>query len=569
MNISKNCLIRERIRLKGVLFQFFIFGVSLNFASLAIGASVLPNCSWFGKKDNCFGEEVLPNGRLYMGEFRNGKRHGIGTITFKDGFKYVGEFSDGLYEGKGELLIPPGWLYVGDFLRGRFHGNGKLTLPDGRTYTGTFKEDNFDGFGTLTFPDGRKFVGQFKNDQFDGEGAEYLANGEIGRAGSWNAGTFVEPDSLQSYALSNAHSVEKASAQQQVLAEAQAKALADARAQIAAQSKALAESQAMAEIQTLAREKAETQAKALAQEQEKAQVESKARAKADEQARTLAEAQARALAEAQELAHTEGLARAKAEANAKALADAQMLGLSESLRSAQIGPKLTSIALIIGNGNYSSFSKLPNPRNDASAIAQKLRSFGIEVDLVLDADRGSLVNALNRYQLKALGRDVNIFFYAGHGLQINGINYLIPTDMRADGLSVGYVKLNGVSVNDAMDYLPSKTRLVFLDACRDNPAARSLIASRGAGAVGLAPIDAPSGTLVSYATKEGTTAEDGNGQNSPFTTALLENLDANQDIGIVLRKVRRRVLALTSGQQEPWEYGSLTGDQLIVSTMSR
>jgi uncharacterized caspase-like protein len=120
-----------------------------------------------------------------------------------------------------------------------------------------------------------------------------------------------------------------------------------------------------------------------------------------------------------------------------------------------------------------------------------------------------------------------------------------------------------------MDYLPAKTRLVFLDACRDNPASRSLVASRGGGAVGLAPINAASGTLVAYATKEGSTAEDGDGTNSPFTTALLENLDAEVDIGIVLRKVRRRVMELTSGHQEPWEYGSLTGEQLVVSTMSK
>lgn len=501
--------IRRRTLTEGTLLAALIFCALQIFSSAAFAASALPSCPWIGKRDQCFGEQVMPNGRLYTGEFKNGRRHGIGTVTYKDGFKYVGEFVDDLYEGKGELSIPPGWVYVGDFLRGRFHGNGRLTLPDGRTYAGEFKQDNFDGFGTLTFPDGRKFVGQFKNDQYDGEGTEYLADGAIGRRGTWDAGSFVDPGSLPSQGTS-AQASEKSNAQQQLLAEAQAKALADARAQIAAQAKALAESQALAQAQTQAREKAEAQAKALADQ-----------------------------------------------------------SLSESLRPAQIGPKLTSIALVIGNSSYSAFAKLPNPRNDARAIAQKLRSFGIEVDLVLDADRGALVNALNNYQAKALGRDVNIFYYAGHGLQINGINYLIPTDMRADGLTVGYVKLNGVSVNDAMDYLPSKTRLVFLDACRDNPVSRSLVASRGAGAVGLAPIDAPSGTLVSYATKEGTTAEDGNGQNSPFTTALLENLDAKQDIGIVLRKVRRRVLELTSGQQEPWEYGSLTGDQLIVSTMSR
>jgi hypothetical protein len=355
--------------------------------------------------------------------------------------------------------VLPGWVYVGEFLRGRFHGTGTLTLPDGITYTGEFKQDNYDGFGTLTFPDGRRFVGYFKGDRYDGEGTEYLADGSRSRAGTWEGGTYVGQNTVQSPDVASLPSAAKDNRQEQLLA-------------------------------------------------------------------------------------------------------------AQSLSPSAVGPKLKSIALVIGNGNYTAFSKLPNPRNDAQDIANKLQSFGIEVVLILDADRGTLVNALNNYQAKASGRDVNIFYYAGHGLQINGVNYLIPVDMRADGLSAGYVKLNGVSVNDAMEYLPAKTRLVFLDACRDNPAARSLVATRGGGSVGLAPIDAPSGTLVSYATKEGRTAEDGTGKNSPFTTALLENLDAKQDISIVLRKVRRRVLELTSGQQEPWEYGSLTGDQLVISTMS-
>lgn len=231
-------------------------------------------------------------------------------------------------------------------------------------------------------------------------------------------------------------------------------------------------------------------------------------------------------------------------------------------------PRMSSNALVIGNSAYTSFGRLANPRNDAIAMARLLESFGIEVDLVLDADRSTLVDALNRYQDKAARKDVNILYYAGHGVQVGGINYIVPIDMRADGITVGYVKLNGVSLTDAMDYLPAKTRRVFLDACRDNPASRSLMTSRSISSVGLAPINAATGTLVAYATKDGATAEDGSGVNSPFTTALLEHLASPLDIGLVLRRVRQRVLDLTAGRQEPWEYGSLTGDQLVLSRMS-
>lgn len=232
-------------------------------------------------------------------------------------------------------------------------------------------------------------------------------------------------------------------------------------------------------------------------------------------------------------------------------------------------PRQKVRALVIGNGAYQHIGALPNPRRDAEAVAAKLRGFGVDVDLLLDADRPRLVQALNDYHKRAVGDDVNIFFYAGHGLQVAGINYIVPVDMRGEGVSAGSVKLNGVSLNDALDYLPGKTRLVFLDACRDNPLARSLLATRSVAALGLAPMAGTTGTLISYATKDGATAEDGNGRNSPYTEALLKHIDVPQDIAVVLRRVRQSVMQATSNRQEPWEYGSLVGDELILSRLAR
>jgi uncharacterized caspase-like protein len=111
-------------------------------------------------------------------------------------------------------------------------------------------------------------------------------------------------------------------------------------------------------------------------------------------------------------------------------------------------------------------------------------------------------------------------------------------------------------------YLPGKTKLVFLDACRDNPL---LTAGVRGVSKGLAPINVSEGTLISYATKDGQTAEDGSGRNSPFTAALLEHIDEPRDIGVVLRKVREKVMQRTNGRQQPWEYGSLTGGELVLS----
>lgn len=125
---------------------------------------------------------------------------------------------------------------------------------------------------------------------------------------------------------------------------------------------------------------------------------------------------------------------------------------------------------------------------------------------------------------------------------------------------------HGLATDDEQ-YLPGKTKLVFLDACRDNP----LMASGSRGiAKGLAPISVSEGTLIAYATKDGQTAEDGTGQaNSPFTAALLEHLADPDDIAVVLRTVRSKVMQRTNNRQQPWEYGSLTGGALVLSAIRR
>lgn len=224
-------------------------------------------------------------------------------------------------------------------------------------------------------------------------------------------------------------------------------------------------------------------------------------------------------------------------------------------------------ALVIGNSAYGS-AKLANPRNDAMAMAERFRQFGFKVMLVLDADRQQLVKALAEFSNVAKAADVGIVFYAGHGMQVNGINYLIPVDLDLSGTRPVSVSLEALSLDSVLqDHLPGKSKLVFLDACRDNPLSRSLAATRG-GATGLAPMQTSSGTLISYATRDGGTAADGSGKNSPYTTALLANLNASEDIALVLRKVRRQVLSTTQGRQEPWEYGSLLGDSLVLSSVA-
>lgn len=217
-------------------------------------------------------------------------------------------------------------------------------------------------------------------------------------------------------------------------------------------------------------------------------------------------------------------------------------------------------ALIIGNAAYPGSARLANPVNDARGVARKFSEMGFRVTLIENTDRAALIRELDRFHAAAAQSQVTVLYYSGHGMQIDGVNYLLPTDINLAQPST--LRLQGVSVNSVVDaYLPGRTRLVFLDACRDNP---GLTAQTRGARRGLAPIDAPQGTLISYATRDGGVAEDGAGQHSPFTQALLELITEPEDISLVLRKVRDRVMGATAGRQQPWEYGSLSGGALVL-----
>ena len=218
-------------------------------------------------------------------------------------------------------------------------------------------------------------------------------------------------------------------------------------------------------------------------------------------------------------------------------------------------------ALVIGNSKYAAIPYLRNPENDAEAIAEKFSSMGISTELILNGSRSDISRALRRFQRTSA--EVGILFYAGHGLQVDGHNYMLPVDF--DGTSEGDVQLEAIPISSAIEQVPGKTKLVFLDACRDNPffvASRSRSLSRG-----LASMEVATGTLIAYATKDGKVALDGEGRHSPFTQALLEHIGNPEDIAVVLRKVRAKVIERTNGQQQPWEYGSLTSGTLILSRL--
>jgi hypothetical protein len=245
----------------------------------------------------------------------------------------------------------------------------------------------------------------------------------------------------------------------------------------------------------------------------------------------------------------------------------QQLALQNASQPAAVPPPSavtirSAHALVIGNAAYPGSGRLDNPVNDANAMSQKLRSMGFTVTTVTDANRQRLVQAMAQFRRSAASADLSLLFYSGHGVQIFGTNYILPTDV--DQTDTAQATIQGVRLNEVIEnFMPGKTKIVFLDACRDNPLQRT-----GDRSVtkGLAPISVAEGTLISYATKDGQVAADGVGsKNSPFTQALLEHLADPQDIGVVLRKVREKVMRATGGKQQPWDYGSLTGGELVLS----
>ncbi len=226
------------------------------------------------------------------------------------------------------------------------------------------------------------------------------------------------------------------------------------------------------------------------------------------------------------------------------------------------------VALVIGNSAYQHAVQLANPKNDSSDMTAKLENLGFQVVSDQDLDLAGMRRTIRNFLEKIDGADMALFFYAGHGLQVNGNNYLIPVDAQLSGYNdLDFEALPMDLILSAMER-STKVNLVFLDACRDNPFAEKLSRSMGtrSGTVGrgLARLGSGVGSLISFATQPGNVAMDGAGRNSPFTTALLAHLGTpGQDITRDLIDVRRDVLAATQGKQVPWENSSLTGEVVL------
>jgi len=225
------------------------------------------------------------------------------------------------------------------------------------------------------------------------------------------------------------------------------------------------------------------------------------------------------------------------------------------------------VALVLGNGAYQNVAPLPNPVNDGATVAATLKAAGFDVvDSRRDLPAAETRRALRDFADRSRDADIAVVYYAGHGIEVDGTNYLIPVDARLERDTDVYdeaLSLDRVLV--AIE--PAKRlRLVILDACRDNPFSKSMkrtVATRAIGQ-GLAKIEPTSpNMLIAYSAKAGSTAADGDGKNSPFTTALAKHLTTpGLDVRRAFGFVRDDVLKITGNRQEPFVYGSLGGEDL-------
>jgi uncharacterized caspase-like protein len=214
------------------------------------------------------------------------------------------------------------------------------------------------------------------------------------------------------------------------------------------------------------------------------------------------------------------------------------------------------VALVIGNGAYRSVPELRNSRNDADDISEQLKQLGFAVIDGRDLDRTAMQAALSRFAQRLRGSEAGLVYYSGHGLQINGQNFLVPVDLKMEGgafTPFELVKLDDVI--EALSYTDG-VRLLVLDACRDNPFANVLAQNKGSRGTsmtrGLAKIERSQGMLIAYSTQSNAVAADGNGRNSPFTSALVREMQVpGLEVATVFRRVAVNVNRETGGAQTP------------------
>jgi hypothetical protein len=235
------------------------------------------------------------------------------------------------------------------------------------------------------------------------------------------------------------------------------------------------------------------------------------------------------------------------------------------------GHAQTRVALVVGNSAYAKVPSLPNPAHDAQDVSAALTRLGFAVSTVTDADFDGMRRSLLDFGRTAHNADMAVIYFAGHGIEINGSNWLLPTDVELR--TEGDASTEAISLQSAMQAVAAAKTLglVILDACRNNPFQSTMkrANARSVRILGLAPVEPADNVLVAYAARDGSVAADGAGRNSPYTAALLKHIEtAGLEVDFLFRNVRDDVMAATNNEQQPFVYGSLSSDEIYFKPPS-
>jgi hypothetical protein len=493
-------------------------------------------------KRNGFGTYTWKNGNKYAGEFVNDKIEGHGTFTFNNGNKYVGPFRNEKRNGRGTFTWSDGNVYVGDFVDDKINGQGTFTFFNGNKYVGAFVNEKRNGHGTFTWKDGNVYVGQFVDDKMSGQGVFSFFNGEkyVGefRNEQRNGkGTFTFPNGdryVGEFLNDNYHGFGTFT-------------FGDRRDFVGEFRDGKKNGRG-----TFTWPNGEKYIGEFRNDTRNGQGILYAANGTVKQSGTWQNDNfvGGPLVSQDQVAPQQQVV----------VAPPQQQNALLSVPGADQGKR---VALIIGNTNYRFASALQNPNNDAQLLAQTLRAAGFQtVTVKTDLDREGMIRTLREFAGTADAADWAVVYYSGHGIEFGGVNYMVPVDAQ---LKVDRdIDLETIDVGKVMSAIDGarKLRLVILDACRDNPFASQMkrtVATRSLGR-GLAQIEPTVGTLIVYAAKHGETALDGTGRNSPFVESLVKRI--NQKPAVEIRRlfdfVRDDVLATTQRKQQPFSYGSLS-----------
>lgn len=497
-------------------------------------AKLTPGCL-SGNCSNGFGSILWAGGTLYVGEFKNGKLTGLGTCYFNEGSKYVGEWANDKFNGFGTNYVRDGTIQKGQWKDHQFLGNettlncvsgdcqngfGIYKYGEKGTYIGEFKETYRDGYGTYYFPTGDKYEGMWKRGNFEGQGTYTYANGTVS-TGLWKEHKLISEVTTEKLKAEISWEEPLAATISITYSTFLIKACIRSSTDVRKISVLLNGNSFSSEVPIKNNDVSGCAA---------------------------------SFSKAIDLAP--GVNRIVVTVENEGGVSQSTERIINRIASA----KQKRLALVIGNASYQFTTMLKNPVNDARSMTRTLESQGFKVIKVENATTRDMKVAIDNFGRELGNYDVGLFYYAGHGIQDKGLNYLVPID--ADLKSEAQIDYDCVQANRIVSFMEvagTDVNIIILDACRNNPFKSSW--SRSTSSDGLVFMNAPTGTLIAYATAPGMTAADGIGDNGLYTESLLAEInDPALTILQVFQRVRARVAEKSAKKQIPWESTSLVGD---------